>query len=273
MRHLIITDTQIRPGVKLDHLGWIAKTIVRYRPDTLVHIGDHWDMPSLSSYEDPGSVFMENQRYTKDIEVGNEAMAILCEPMEAEIKRTARTKKPWTPRLEFCFGNHEDRVTRFCKNNARFSHSFSLDDMDTRDFKRNAFGKIVDVNGVLYSHFFSNPLSGKPIGGSIPNRLNKVCQSFVQGHVQGFDYGTKMTPVGKTLHGVVAGSAYTHIEGYRGVHQKHWRGIIILNEVKDGDFCIMPLTLDYLCRQYEGISLYAYMRKTYPKEGWGHLQT
>jgi hypothetical protein len=41
------------------------------------------------------------------------------------------------------------------------------------------------IDGVHYSHYFSNTHSGKPIGGSIDNRLNKIGHSFVAGHEQG----------------------------------------------------------------------------------------
>ncbi|MNL83229.1 hypothetical protein D3C87_2108190 [compost metagenome] len=40
--------------------------------------------------------------------------------------------------------------------------------------------------------------------------------------------------------------------------------MVVLNEVHDGDYCVMPLTLDYLCRRYEGISLGEYLRRTVP---------
>jgi hypothetical protein len=33
----------------------------------------------------------------------------------------------------------------------------------------------------------------------------------------------------------------------------------------------MPLTLDYLCRKYEGMGLLDYMTKKYPGEDWSYL--
>jgi hypothetical protein len=63
------------------------------------------------------------------------------------------------------------------------------------------------------------------------------------------------------------------VENYRGNQgQGHFRGIIVLNEVKDGDFCIMPLTLNYLCRKYEGTLLVDYMRAKHPNQNWDHLE-
>ena len=50
-RHIIIHDTQCKPGVSLDHLSWVGEHIAHRKPDVIVHIGDHWDMPSLSTYD------------------------------------------------------------------------------------------------------------------------------------------------------------------------------------------------------------------------------
>jgi hypothetical protein len=46
-RVAVIPDTQVRPGVQLDHLDWAAEALLYYRPDVVVHLGDHWDMGSL----------------------------------------------------------------------------------------------------------------------------------------------------------------------------------------------------------------------------------
>jgi hypothetical protein len=129
------------------------------------------------------------------------------------------------------------------------------------------------VDGICYSHYFTTQHSNRPIGGEVSNRLNKIGCSFVHGHEQGFRYGTRITGSGHSWHGVVAGSCYLHVEKYRGAQgQKHWRGIVVLNEVKDGDFCIMPLTLNYLCRKYESELLVNYMQEKYPEGDWSHLE-
>ena len=265
-RHFVVTDTQDKPGAPKDHLKWVGQAIVDYAPDVVVHIGDHWDMPSLNMHELPGSAFMEGQQFNEDIECGNRSWRTLFAPMYAEMEKTG-----WDPERHFTVGNHEDRADRFAAMNPRFRHLISTDKMRTEDFQRHKFGDIVDIGGVLYSHFFSNPHSGRAIGGTPQNRLNKICQSFVMGHVQGLEIGSKLTPTGKTMHGVVAGSCYLHRESYRGVHQKHFRGVVILNEVRDGDFCIMPLSLAYLCRKYENMELRAYMEGEHPDEDWSHL--
>jgi hypothetical protein len=264
-RHFIVPDLQCRPGVPLDHIRWIAEAIVEYKPDTVVNIGDHWDMPSLSLHEGPGSLKMEGARYEDDVAVGNEAFATLCGPMEAEQARLVRRKqRHWTPRKLFLFGNHENRIHRAINAAPKFAGTIGEHHLNTRDFERHPFLERVWQDGVLYSHYFQSSHSSHAIGGTIDNRLNKIGASFVQGHEQGFRYGTRIQASGATWHGLVAGSCYLHDEDYRGAQgQNHWRGVVVLNEVRDGDFCVMPLTLDYLCRRYERVSLGEYLRKSY----------
>ena len=264
-RHFIIPDTQVRPGVPLDHLAWVAQEIVEMKPSTVVHIGDHWDMPSMSSYDMAGSSKMEGARYEDDISVANDAFRVLCEPMESEQKRLKRNKKAeWNPRKVFLFGNHENRVARALSNVPKYQGVIGEHQMDTRDFERHGFLERVWQDGVIYSHFFQSSHSSHAIGGTIDNRLNKIGASFVQGHQQGFLYGTRIQASGANWHGLVAGSCYLHDEEYRGAQgQGHWRGVVVLNEVRDGDYCIMPLTLDYLCRKYEGMELKEFLRKKY----------
>jgi hypothetical protein len=264
-RHFIIPDTQVRPGVPLDHLRWIAQAIVDYRPSRVIHLGDHWDMPSLSAHDGPGSMKMEGARYEDDVAVGNEAFATLCAPMEAEQARLKRNKeKQWNPSKDFLFGNHCNRIHRAINAAPKFAGTIGDHHLNTRDFERHPFLERVWLDGVLYSHYFQSSHSSHAIGGTIDNRLNKIGASFVQGHEQGFRYGTRIQASGATWHGLVAGSAYLHDEDYRGAQgQGHWRGVVVLNEVHNGDYCVMPLTLEYLCRKYEGVSLGEYLRKSY----------
>ena len=96
-RILVIPDTQVKPGVNTDHLEWAGYYAVKMKPDVIVHIGDHWDMPSLSSYDKKGSRQMEGKRYVKDIDAGNEAMDRFMAPIHAEVARLKKGKrKAWT---------------------------------------------------------------------------------------------------------------------------------------------------------------------------------
>jgi hypothetical protein len=252
-RHLLIPDTQVRPGTPVEHLRAAANAIVHYKPDVIVHIGDHWDMPSLSSYAQPGSLEKEGSRIRADIDAGNAAWEMLFAPMWAEInRRKEKHRKRWAPRLVYCRGNHEDRLDRTVGNNPQLEGVLSTDMMETPGFERHPYLEIVDIDGIWYSHYFASTHSGRSVGGSIDNRLNKIGRSFVQGHEQGFLYGTRQFPGSLTRHGLVAGSFYLHDEKYRGLQSNgEWRGIVVLNEVRDGgNYDVMPLSMGYLLRKF-----------------------
>lgn len=219
-------------------------------------MGDWWDMPSLSTHDGPGSKEGEGQRVMSDIEAGNAAFELLVAPMQRRrANLMLQHKKHWNPRCEFLFGNHEDRLTRTIFRDPKWDGIISLASLKTPGFRRNDFLRIVDIDGIKYSHYFPNPHSGRPIGGTIPNRLNHIGGTFVQGHQQGFLYGTKQYP-DHVKHGLVCGRFYSRHEHYRpdDVQDSEWNGIVVLNEVRTikghGTFDLMPLSYNYLRAKY-----------------------
>ena len=92
MKHLIIPDTQVKPNTPTDHLKWAGQYATEKKPDVIVHIGDHWDMESLSSY-DKGKKSFEGRRYTKDIDSGITAMQTFLKPIRDEQARLKRNKE------------------------------------------------------------------------------------------------------------------------------------------------------------------------------------
>jgi hypothetical protein len=109
----------------------------------------------------------------------------------------------------------------------------------------------VRIDGILYSHYFPNPNSGRPIGGMMETRLKNIASSFTQGHAQSFAYGEREVPGGERHHGLVSGAFYSHFEPYKGVAgNTHWRGVVVKNEVRDGTYDIMKISLDYLVSKY-----------------------
>lgn len=272
-RHFVIADTQIRPGVPTDFIDWVGQALVDYKPDVIVHLGDHWDFQSLNGHEKPGSAPMEGLRYQDDVEAGNIAFARLCAPMEAEIERLRRNhERRWAPEKHFICGNHESRADRVAQADPKWLGHVGTASCQVRDWTWHPFLQRVEIDGLLYSHFFQQTHSDRPISGEVPHRLTKIGCSFVQGHEQGKRTGSKIMASGKTLYGLVIGSCYLHIEPYRGAQgQRHWRGCALLNEVKDGEYDICELSLGYLCRKYTKTDLPTYMAKNYPAGSWEHL--
>lgn len=239
-KHFVIPDTQVKAGVPTDHLTWAGKYIAEHatRGDVVVHLGDHWDMPSLSSY-DRGKKCFEGRRFKSDVEAGNEAMALLNEPLEGlELER------------HFLFGNHEDRITRTVELDPWLEGIVGLELLDLRGWHTHQYQKIVRIDGILYSHYFYNPRNGRPWTGVAGGVLNNVGSSFVQGHRQGLDVALRQLPAGGRRRGVICGSFYQHDEEYLGPQGDHWRGMLMLTEVQEGDFDLVEVSLDYLKRKY-----------------------
>ncbi len=261
-RHLVIPDTQIRPGVPTVQLEWIGQYIVdAFAGDdlTIIHLGDHWDMPSLSSY-DQGKAKMEGRRIVQDIIAGNQAFDLLNGPLAAY---NAGRRKKWEPRRVFLMGNHEDRITRAVNSTAQLDGLLSLDLLNAKEWgwEVHDFREVVEIDGVSYSHYFYAPLTGRPYGGqNIDTRLKTIGRSFTMGHQQVLMYGVRTLPTGGMQHGLVAGACYLADEDYRGPQGNgEWRGVVVCNQVENGSYDPTFVSLDYLCRRYEGVRLAEFM--------------
>ncbi len=260
--HIVIGDTQVREGVPTDHLTWIGQYIVdqfQGRDVVIIHVGDHWDMPSLSSY-DKGKKAMEGRRYRADIRAGNRGFARLCEPLK---QFNAGKRQQWWPKRHFLLGNHEDRITRACEADAQLDGVISLDDLNAKEWgwTVHAFRDPVEIDGVHYAHYFYNPNTGRPYGGeNLYTRLKTIGHSFTMGHQQGLQHAIR--PVGRTRHhGLVIGSTYLHDEGYLGPQgNAYWRGLVVCHQVERGAYDAMFVSLDFLCRKYTGKTLAAFAR-------------
>ncbi len=259
----MIPDTQAKPGVPTQHLSWIGQYIVEEFHDKadvrIIHLGDHWDMPSLSSY-DKGKRAMEGRRYIEDVKAGNAAFRLIDDPIQQfNYGRRRRKQVEWLPTKIFLFGNHEERIVRATEYDAQLDGILSLSDLDTRDWQRVPFLEPVFLDGLVYAHYFVKQENGNPVGGMIETRLKTIGTSFVQGHLQGLRSGMLETVSGRRR-GLIAGSCYLHNEEYRGPQGTgEWRGILVLREVSDGDYSLMEVSLDYLCRRYEGRTLKDYL--------------
>jgi len=250
-KHFVLPDTQVKPGVDLKHLSHIGQYIVDKKPDVIICIGDFADMESLSSY-DKGKKSFEGRRYKADIAAAKKGMDLLLEPMREYNRRaTANHKERYRPRMVLTLGNHEDRINRAVEYQAEFDGVISTDDLPYEDWEVVPFLQTINIDGVCYTHFLANPMSGKPYGGSALNQLAKVGQSFVVGHKQTLDVATRFTLDGTQQWGIVAGACYTHSENYKGPQgNEHWRGAVMLHRVINGSFDPLFISLDYLKDRY-----------------------
>ena len=235
-------------------MGWIGNYIVEKAPDVIVHMGDHWDMPSLSRHIE-GKHELDAQDVATDFEAGNTALLALNAPLVERNKNRARSVPKYLPRKVMLRGNHENRIQRFLEGSGHKRFKGPVSEAQFNDkalgWEVHEFLKPVDIGGVWFAHYFYQPLSGKPYGGTCANKLKNIGHSFVMGHVQGLDVATRTLPNGQMQWGLVAGSCYLHQEDYKGPQANgHWRGVVMLHEVHDGHYDPMFVSLDYLKRRY-----------------------
>jgi hypothetical protein len=253
--HLVIPDLQVKPDVPLDHLDWIGQLIVDEQPDTVIQLGDLWDMPSLSQY-DRGTLAAEGRRYETDVEAGNEALRRLNAPLDAYNYNRAQIQRraQFRPRRVLLRGNHEDRISRAINADPRLDGALSLDHLVSPGWEVHDFLTPITIDGVTYSHYFYNHGNGRPISGAIETRLRNIGHSFTQGHQQILSWGMRFV-LGAPQMGLVCGSAYLHSEGYRGPQAEEWRGVVICRNVENGAYDPEFVSLASLCLRYEGVPL------------------
>ncbi len=252
MKILVIPDCQVKPGVPLDHLEHVGQLIVDKRPDVIVQIGDFADMPSLSSY-DVGKKVFEGRRYKDDVASVIAAQRALLTPLHLlQCSQERNKKKVYKPRLVMTLGNHDDRINRAVNNDPKLDGVLSIKDLryEEFDWEVHKFLSVVNIGGVCFSHYFTSGVAGRPV--TSPNALlTKKHVSCVMGHVQQDGIASQYTAEGKRITGLFVGACYQHDEDYMGPQGNvHWRGVWMLNDVKDGEFEPMQLSLDYLRRKY-----------------------
>jgi hypothetical protein len=241
-RHIVIPDVQAKVGCPIEYLGWVGQYIAEMEPDVVVQIGDFADMPSLSSY-DKGKRCFEGRRYKKDIQHAVKAMDCLMDPIRAAAKQ---------PELHLTLGNHEHRIVRATDEEPMLDGTIGLEDLRFAEYGWKVYPYLepICVDGVAYAHYFTSGVMGRPVSSARALAAKKH-QSCVMGHVQKVDMHRETRADGTPFWGLFSGCCYEHDEDYLGPQgNAYWRGIWVLNEVQDGDFQPMMVSLDYLRRTY-----------------------
>ena len=252
MRILVIPDCQVKEGVPLEHLSWAGEAICDYRPNVVINIGDFADMPSLSSHDVKGSKYFEGLRYAKDVQVVHNAMKMLLAPLRLlQTKQKQNKEKVYKPRMVLTLGNHENRIDRAVNNNPMLEGLISIKDLGyEEDWEVHPFLHPVFIEGVGFNHYWPVGAMGRP-AASPAAIISKLHMSCVAGHQQGRSVAYGKRADGKAICAIIAGSYYQHDESYMDkLSNRHWRGLVVLNEVEDGCFDEMMLSIDYLEKKY-----------------------
>ena len=252
MKILVIPDCQVKDGVPTDHLEWAGKAICDYQPDVIVNIGDFADMPSLSTHDTKGSKYFEGLRYKKDVAAAKAGMERLLKPLREMQRQQKQSKhKVYKPRMVMTLGNHENRIDRAVNNNPTLEGLISVEDLGyEKDWEVHGFLRPVFINGVGFSHYWPVGAMGRP-AGTASAIVNKLHMSCVAGHQQGKQIAYGKRADGSSICAIIAGSYYMHDESYMDqLSNRHWRGLVMLNEVNDGAFDVMFLSIEYLGKRY-----------------------
>lgn len=253
INHFVVPDVQVRPGQNWAFLSHIGEYILDQKPDVIVCLGDFFDMHSLGSY-DKGKKAGEGARVTEDIAAGKEAMGkLLLSLLELQQRQRKNKEKVYKPRMVFTLGNHEQRIERYVNDNPELSEFLSYKNLGLEQFgwEVHDFLKPVDVDGIIYTHYLANPMTGRPYSGSAMPQLKTAGGSFVVGHKQLLDIAIRPVLSGSMQLGIICGACYPHDEPYKGYQgNNHFRGVIILHDVRDGFADPMFVSLDYLNRRY-----------------------
>ncbi len=254
MKHLIIPDTQVKPNSPTDHLRWAGLYAAEKKPDVIVHIGDHFDMPSLSSW-DVGKKSFEGRRYKDDIEAGIHAMEVFLQPIREEQQRLKVNKhKQWRPRMVFTLGNHENRIERAIESDPKLDGLIGYKDLQLEEMGWEVYDflDVVVIDQIAYAHYFTSGIMGRPVS-SARNMLSKKMMSCIMGHVQDRDIAYGRRADGTNILGLFSGIYYQHDEDYLTPQtNSSWRGIWMLNEVANGGCDELPVSMNYLRNKYQG---------------------
>ena len=177
---IVIADTQIAKGNPIDHIHSLLEYIWIHKPKYIVHIGDHWDFPSLSHYMT--ALEKEGRRLIDDLDAGFNVLDIVKRYLK---KKNSGRKVKYTPELHFCMGNHENRLERYINNNPELSGFIDLKyNIESYGWKVHDFLVPLWINEICFVHYLANSMSNRAVGGSIENKLNKYPHSFAHGHQQ-----------------------------------------------------------------------------------------
>jgi hypothetical protein len=256
-KHILIPDTQIKPGVCVSHLNALGHYLVDQRPDVIVQIGDWADMHSLSTY-DMGKKAGEGARYEDDIVASTKAMEVLMEPLKQLQKKQRKNKeKIYRPELILTLGNHENRINRHVNAYPILHGKLSTEDLRFEKYGWKVFDflDVVERDGIAYSHYFPRNANGQIVQTTrgAPNarvQVQREQQSCSSGHLQGLSYHVQQLR-NRRCQGLIAGSFYMHEEDYLGPQgTAYWRGVVVKHEVENGQYDPMFVSMDYLLRRW-----------------------
>lgn len=243
-------DAHAHPNAPNDRADLMGKLIADLKPDVFINGGDLWDLPSLSNY-DKGKARFHGRSYRRDLDAGLEFDDRLWAPI-----RKAKKKRPLSIFLE---GNHEERMKRALDQTPELEGTIGFKDFDLNrnydhivEYSGQTPG-IIEIDGIVYAHYFVSGVMGRNIGGEHPaySLLTKQFQSASCGHIHVYDHCVRTDANGRRLNGLVTPCFQDYEADWAGEVNKLWsRGCIIKRYVENGNYDIQYISIDALRKEY-----------------------
>ncbi len=253
MKHLIISDMQVKPKHDYSWIRSIGNYAVETKPDVIVCIGDFADMSSLSSY-DVGKKSFEGRRYKDDLMASYIAMDHLMKPIRKEQWRIVNNKKKqWNPILILTLGNHEYRINKCVESDPKLEGVMSTEDLAYASFGWDVvdFLQPIEIDGINYCHYFVSGVMGRAFT-SADRMVKTLHSSCVMGHVQNADISiTQRDAKGRPLLGLFSGLSTVYEEEYLSPQTNaSLRQIWELGSIKGGFAIPRAITIEKLIKEY-----------------------
>lgn len=250
--YLIVPDQHAVPYYDNNRADWLARLTIEIRPDVVVNMGDAADMESLSSY-DKGTRSFVGRSYRKDIETHQEFQDRWWSPV--------RRQKKKLPRRVVLEGNHEHRIEKALDLSPELVGTIGFNDLLFEEYYDDVVRYdgsnpgIIELDGILFAHYFVSGISGRPTGGEHPAHmlLTKTKQSAVAAHSHLWDFTCQLTQAGKPWNGLIAGCYQDFSNPWAGSTANFWkRGVTILRDVSEGGYDHEFISIERMKREYGG---------------------
>lgn len=244
---------------------WLAQLIIEEiklsdpgEEIVILDIGDFADMKSLSSY-DKGKRPAENERIQLDLDYARDARRRLTQPVLEYLNARRRNRKR-VPKVRWValLGNHEHRWERLKKDEPLWDiFDGGVDDLSNATdwgWEVYPFLQPVNVGGINFCHYFPDKgIDRKAIAGVTParNLILRLHESCAVGHNHEFHIHREVTPLSTKI-GLCVGCYMETDEEYAGLHGniRWWRGIVVLDDVKDGVFDERKIPLNIIRKKF-----------------------
>ena len=253
---LPIGDCHVYEEDDLTRFHILGKFILDKKPTHIVFMGDFLTLNCLSNWDRNKRMRMENKRYSLEVDVGNEALDAIFAPVDKYNKFMTKTKrKKYRPTIVYLEGNHENRLTRYLEVDPTFDGFVSVQKdllLKKRKIIYVPYREYFYINGIGFTHIPFN--EAKEISGvDITKKASLVTfDSVVFAHTHKLERSNWHKQGQKHLQQILSvGCYFQHHEDYvHGRVTRYWKGLVLLDNWKEGRFDIECHALSKLQREY-----------------------